>query len=100
MGGAEEYSTHPELQHVLPPQHCRCGMQCGISYLTYKMEEHDLGSVLGALGVPLTALPSNGTVVRPYFAPINRAPDMHSFVTKSDVARLDALTALERFALG
>mmetsp|Transcript_29261 Transcript_29261/g.68457 ORF Transcript_29261/g.68457 Transcript_29261/m.68457 type:complete len:274 (-) Transcript_29261:429-1250(-) len=99
---AHEYSTHLELQHVLPPQHCRCGMGCGLWYQRYKMEEHDLGAVLSTLGVPRTALPAVGSVVRPKWggSSLTNGSWLHSFISKEDVARLDALTAHERSSLG
>lgn len=43
-------STHMYFQHVLPPQHCRCGIwDCNVKWKTYKIEEHSVTSIMADL---------------------------------------------------
>ena len=43
-------STHMHFQHVLPPQHCRCGIwDCNVKWKTYKIEEHSITSIMADL---------------------------------------------------
>ena len=41
-----EETTDGTYQHVLPAQHCRCGIPCGWNYTSYKMEERNITAVL------------------------------------------------------
>jgi len=43
-------SNHMHMQHVLPPQHCRCGIwDCNVKWKTYKIEEHSITSIMSDL---------------------------------------------------
>jgi len=41
-----EETTDGTYQHVLPAQHCRCGIPCGWNYTFYKIEERNIKAVL------------------------------------------------------
>jgi len=36
-------------QHWAPPQHCKCGMPCGVPWEMFKVEQHPVQSILGPL---------------------------------------------------
>jgi len=64
---SSQLSQHPILQHVLPAQHCRCGMQCASTrmlpqlaptFRVVKIEEEDIVDVLRSYtGLPDRFLP-------------------------------------------
>ena len=57
-GGASQLlSLHPQRQHYLPPQHCRCGRPCGVRWRTLPLEACPIQRVLRSHLGNLSALP-------------------------------------------
>lgn len=86
-----------QWHHLLPPQQCRCGQQCGLGYDYYRVEEHDVTTVVGSLVHPRhlpTALDPNETVVhsQPYDASV--------WCNETCVDLLNEHTSKSRAALG
>lgn len=91
---ANEFDTDPRLQHVLPPQHCRCGLECGIAFDIFRVEEEDITAVLRRF-LPASVLPPPGKQM----VHTNQY-NVTSFASPRSLALLARLTQRERTYLG
>mmetsp|Transcript_5929 Transcript_5929/g.9082 ORF Transcript_5929/g.9082 Transcript_5929/m.9082 type:complete len:325 (+) Transcript_5929:121-1095(+) len=41
-------SLHAQIQHWAPPQHCRCGLDCGVDWTYYKIEDMPIYAVMAS----------------------------------------------------
>mmetsp|Transcript_2178 Transcript_2178/g.6129 ORF Transcript_2178/g.6129 Transcript_2178/m.6129 type:complete len:305 (+) Transcript_2178:138-1052(+) len=96
-------SVHKYLQHVLPPQHCRCSMPCGVQWEVHRIEDTPIQEVLAGL-VPSHLLPPLGsrtnTISNLLQAKFHKVVDEPSFLTPRILDHLNNLTRKEQHYFG
>ena len=95
-----EFSLNRHLQHVLPPQHCRCGMPWGIAYEIHHADEVLVQGVLSKYVDSRHLPPECMTNCRRAQAWHSTSELLRGILTPEAVTMLNEMTRIEQQALG